>query len=228
MNRKSGELHVSTHADAAKFVTITNAKIIEIATLTIDSMSSSVDLLIIQDNFGEPHINDNIFKIILVNGQITFESKVYYHGLHPIRNIDWSKNKNALLMNGTTLYEVDKAGKTLAKHDLQAITGYEDASFQVEYYDESYLVVRPHDTGWLTLIDRQTNKVTRLADEFLDEEKIEIYRTMEPSNTVFDQWDGLQVIERDGDILKLRHRWFVDNSTSEFSYKLSPTEKPKD
>lgn len=224
LNKQNGELYVSTNEKEAKLVANTDAEIKEYGSISIDSMSSNVDLLMIHDLYGEPHIHNKIFKMVLVDEKLKLESKVYYFGHHAIQNVDWTKSNHALLMHGAALYEVDETGAALVTHDLQALTGYKDTSFQVELYDEQYMVIRPHDTGWLTLIDRQTNKATRLADVLLNEEKLDIYSTMDPKDIEFIQWDGLKVKKRVGNTLELTHHWFMDGSSTELTYTLSSTE----
>ncbi|WP_139998855.1 hypothetical protein [Paenibacillus paridis] len=170
---------------------------------------------------GEPHLNDAIFKFLIVDEKLKLETKVHYWGIHPIQNIDWSTGKNALLMNGTQLIEVNREGSVKETHDLKTLTGLDASSFQVELYDEEYMVVRPHDTGWLTLIDRKTNKATRLADVLLDKDKLEIYRTLDIRDSYFYHWDGLKVKERAGSSLLLSHVYFMDQTKTDLTYNLT-------
>jgi len=224
LDRKSGELFMSANGQEAKLVADTNAEIVEYAEMTVDLLSSNVIILNVHDNYGEPHIHNNIYRFVIVDGQLAKESNVYY-AYHQILSLQKTDYGHAILMDGAVLYEIDKSGGIAASYDLQKITGYEDTSFQVEYYDDEIAVVRPHMTGWLTLINRSTKEAVRLADVLLSEEKLEIYRSMsnDPTNTVFDDWEGLHVKERAGDELKLTHYYFIDDSTTELTYKLAST-----
>lgn len=76
-------------------------------------------------------------------------------------------------------------------------------------------------TGWLTLIDRKTNKETRLADVLLDKEKLEIYRTLDIRDSYFYHWDGLKVKERAGSSLLLSHVYFMDQTETDLTYNLT-------
>ncbi|WP_141501164.1 stalk domain-containing protein [Paenibacillus luteus] len=221
VDKKDGKLYLSVNAKAATFVADTDVNIWEYPTFSIDTLSSNVDLLKIHDNYGEPHLNDDIYKLLIVDEKLKLETKVQYWGIHPIQNIDWSTGKNALLLNGTQLIEVNRDGSVKATHDLKTLTGLDASSFQVELYDEEYMVVRPHDTGWLTLIDRKTNKATRLADVLLDKDKLEIYRTIDIRDSYFYQWDGLKVIERVGSSLLLSHVYFMDRTETKLTYNLT-------
>ncbi|WP_168120652.1 copper amine oxidase N-terminal domain-containing protein [Paenibacillus sp. HB172176] len=221
LKREDGELYLSENADEAELVADTNAEITDIGEFTAEAMSKDNVLLEAHDNFGEPHINDNVFKMVVANDQLTLETKVHYWGMHPLQSTDWSEDGNALLMNGAELLEISSTGETLETYDLGELTGYEDAAFQVEYGDEDILVVRPQMAGWLTLIDKKTKTAVRLADALLDNKKLEIIESLDPLSVEFVNWDGLKLVSRDGDTLKLTHHWFIDNSDTELSYELS-------
>jgi hypothetical protein len=225
IDRKSGELFVSENGEAAKRVADTNVKIEEFGVLTIETLSPSVDLLKVTDNYGEPHLNDDIYKMVLAGGTLALETKVHYWGIHPIRNVEKTADGHVLLIDGATLYEVDETGTTVAIHDLRALTGYEDDAFQVEYYDDEVMAVRPHYTGWLTLIDRGTNKAVKLIDAFATEEQLKVYSEISGSDPGFAEWDGLTIVGREGDTLKLKHKWFLDGTAKDVSYDLNSNSK---
>lgn len=67
------------------------------------------------------------------------------------------------------------------------------------------MAVRPQYKGWLTLINRETNEAIRLADVLFDEEKLYIYKSTDFGSSDFHQWDGLEVIGREGNKLKLNY-----------------------
>jgi hypothetical protein len=146
LDRQSGELYLSLQAEPVKQVADTNAEILDIAEFTIEALSDNVRVLKVHDNYGEPHIHNNIFKMVLNQERLELETKVYYGG-HPNRSLDLSAEGHALLMDCGVLHEVNAEGEIAAEHDLRELTGYEDTSFQVEWYDSEYMVVRPSITG---------------------------------------------------------------------------------
>lgn len=221
LNIGNGKLYLSADAKAAELIAVTKVEIKESGMLTIDSLSERVDLLSVHDNYGEPHLGNSYFKMVLVDNKMTLETKVQYYGLHPIQDVEKLENNHVLLMDGPTLYEVDSSGLVIEQLDLQALTGNEDTSYLVDLYDDQYIVIRPHDSGLLTLIDRKSKKSIRLADVLLDKEKLDIYKTIDKASTDFTYWDGLTLLKRDGDYLKLSHQWFLDGLKTEYSYKLS-------
>ncbi|MBH5320132.1 hypothetical protein I6N90_20210 [Paenibacillus sp. GSMTC-2017] len=221
VDKKSGELFVASGVGTAKFFADTSVEVLDYNEFTVEHISPTVEVLKIYDNFGEPSINSNIFKIGLVAGKVELETKTSYGGTHPNRSIDLSTDKHALLIDGATLYEVDGKGVKTEKHDLKALTGYNDDTFQVEFYDDEYMVVRPYFSGWLTLINRETKEATRLADHVLNEEQLAIYKTADFSDITFSQWEGLSVIGREGNKLKLNHYWFLGGKETELIFNLT-------
>ena len=189
--------------------------------MTAEAMSADTVVLKLHDNYGEPHIHDNVFKMVVKGNKLALETKVNYYGMHTVQNMDWTENKHALLMNGVELLEIDSAGTTVATYNLQELTGYEDDSYQVEYLDDDIMIVRPQMSGWLTIIDKTTGEAVRLVDELLDDKKLEILESLDPLSVEFAPWDGLKFVSRDGDTLKLTHHYFIDNSDTELSYELS-------
>lgn len=222
IDRGTGALYLSDNAAAAKLVADTNVEIKEFGGMFVESLSANVEIVTVGDNYGEPHLNDDVYKIVVKDGAKTLETKTHYWGMHPIRNVPRSASGNPLLLDGAKLYEIALSGQVVAEHDLRALTGYEDDAFQVEWYDDEIMVVRPHYSGWLTLVDRQTNETTRLVDGIAAADQLEAYRAMAGSNELeFSQWDGLQVVGREGDALKLKHTWFLaTDAPKDVSYDL--------
>ncbi len=223
LHRNTGELYVSESGEAATLAADTAFELQRYVELSVETLSPSTDIVTAVDNYGEPGINNDVYRFVVAAGKLTLEAKTHYWGVHPIRDVAKLPNGHAVVLDGATLYEVDPAGATTATHDLKALTGYEDEAFQVEWYDEAYMVVRPHTTGWLTLVDRTTGEATRLADALLDEKKLEAYRTMPPTELDFANWDGLRVVGLEGNALKLKHQWFLDGGKEvDLTYTIAP------
>ncbi|HZG74833.1 MAG TPA: copper amine oxidase N-terminal domain-containing protein [Paenibacillus sp.] len=210
LQRNTGELYVSENGQAAALAGDTEFKLQRYVELSVETLSAGTDVVTATDNYGEPGINNDVYRFVVASGKLTAEAKTHYWGVHPIRNVKATADGHSLLMDGAALSEVDASGAVMATHVLKALTGYEDEAFQVEWYDAAFMIVRPHTTGWLTLVDRKTGKATRLADALLDEKQLEAYRTMPPNELDFANWDGLRVVGLEGNVLKLKHQWFLD------------------
>lgn len=219
--RKDGLLYVAPEAEPAWLIADTSAEILGRGQMQIESLSEQNVVMKIHDDYGEPQVHHVIYKMIISSGKLILESESYSYA-HPNRSVDWSGEGRALLMNGTTLYEVNQEGAILASYDLQTLTGYEDENFLVEWYDADYMVVRPERTGWLTLVNRKTKEAVRLAEALLTKEQWDVYQSLDQLSTEFVNWDGLNVITRDGDTLKLGHYYFIGGINSSFDYKLNP------
>ncbi|MFF2886149.1 copper amine oxidase N-terminal domain-containing protein [Paenibacillus sp. NPDC057967] len=220
VEKTNGKLYSASNADAIKFIADTKAEVLGYSEFTVDPLSDNVHVLQVYDNYGEPGIHNNFFKMVLVNQRLVLESKAYTAG-HPNRNIARSAGNHALLMNGAILYEVSLEGKLVGEHDLKAITGYQEDNFQVEWFDDNYMVVRPERTGWLTLVNRKTEETTLLAEAVLDEETWKIYQSLDQFSTEFNQWDGLKVIEIKDNKLILEHYLFIGSKTTKYEFNLA-------
>ncbi|RAP74670.1 copper amine oxidase N-terminal domain-containing protein [Paenibacillus montanisoli] len=221
LDRNTGELFASNKGEAARLVAETKVELSGYGGLGI-ALTAGADVLTVTDYYGEPSLNTDIYKIVVTDGKLSLETKAHYWGTHPIRNIEQGSNGSMLFIDGTTLYEADDGGAIKAKHDLRALTGYEDEAFQVEWYDNDIMVVRPHETGWLTLIDRKTGQATRLIEKVATPEQVQTYLELAkyPTDATFQHWDGLKVTGREGNTLKLKHTSFQDGSSKTIDYSL--------
>jgi hypothetical protein len=113
------------------------------------------------------------------------------------------------------MYVLNNRGQIVKKHNLAVLTGYKDQVFQVEWYDRDYMIVRPHNTGWLTAIDLKTKKAVRIIDFVATKEQLNVYTSElanDPLSVDFRDWDGLTFLERNKNQLVLSHQWFLDTS----------------
>ncbi|MDQ6423250.1 copper amine oxidase N-terminal domain-containing protein [Paenibacillus sp. LHD-117] len=217
--REDGELHAAKGAEPSRLVADTNVAIKGYGQLEIATLSDQTFVLKAYDNYGEPANNSLIYKLVVSGGKLTLESKAYYYG-HPVRGIDWSSAMHALLVNGSTLYEVNHEGAIVATHDLQALTGYEDENFHVEWYDDEFMVVRPDRTGWLTLVNQKTKETVNLTETLLSKAQWDIYQSLDKLSPEFANWDGLNVVTREGNRLQLNHYYFIDSKDTKYIYDL--------
>jgi len=220
LEKKNGKLYSESNADSVKLIADTKAEVLGYSEFTVDPLSANVHVLQVYDNYGEPGIHNNIFKMVISNQKLVLESETYSGG-HPIYNKARSASKHALLIDGSTLYEVNLEGKLVGEYDLKAITGYKDDNYQVEWLDDHYMVVRPEHTGWLTLVDRKTEKTTLLAEAVLDEDTWKIFQSLDQYSVEFRKWDGLKVVEIKDNKLVLEHYLFISGKTTQYVFDLA-------
>jgi hypothetical protein len=172
-------------------------------------------ILNVSEMYGEPHLNDVFYDVVLRNEQIVLQTKNHYFGQHPIRNIDMTLEGDYIFLDGSLMYVLNNRGQIVKKHNLAVLTGYKDQVFQVEWYDRDYMIVRPHNTGWLTAIDLKTKKAVRIIDFVATKEQLNVYTSElanDPLSVDFRDWDGLTFLERNKNQLVLSHQWFLDTS----------------
>ena len=178
-------------------------------------LSDQAVILTFNDAYGEPMLNDQTYKLLVKNKNLALQTGTRYYGFHPIRTIQQTQSKDHILLNGKWLYIVNKRGDIMQKHDLQVLTGYKDDAFQIESYDNEYIIARPHRSGWLFAINLKTKKAVRLIDRVASPEQLKIYNEYFPNNKdsfEFRDWDGLTFKKRVGNNVQLTHRWFLDSS----------------
>ncbi|MFD0671883.1 stalk domain-containing protein [Cohnella sp. GCM10027633] len=158
-------------------------------------------LLTIMDDYGEPHIHNQLFQIVLKNGGLIRQSSAYFHERGP--RIDISYGNTIVLTNGKQLRLIeDGTGNVLEKIDLTKIGGENDNYF-VEGIDEDFLLLRANKSGMLKLYDRRTQEVVLLYKELLNPSLFEITETY--TQPMVGAGDYLTFVKREGDALLFRN-----------------------
>ncbi|GGD90314.1 stalk domain-containing protein [Paenibacillus nasutitermitis] len=178
--------------------------------MTFNKTKGGLLVLTVLNNYGEPHINNQILSLVLKNGSVIRQSSVKYW-------LRWEKNvtqtdDSLLLTDGKQLRVIeDSTGNVEQTLDLVKLGGEDDVYF-VEAFDPDFLLIRPNHKGLLTLIDRATGTSTLLYKELLSAEDQEYAET----NDVPYHGDSLKFVKRSGNTL-----YFKDhNSTKEYTYTL--------
>lgn len=216
----NGDLYVSMSGRGIQSLGKTNIKIragMEGVTTGLTTVSSTTKFLLLAEMYGEPHLNDDQYVVVLQQNRMILQTKTHYYGHHPIRNIWKTAAGDYVLLDGKWLYVVNKSGQMVKKHDLEKLTGYKDSAFQVEWYDRDFMIVRPHYTGWLTAVDIKTKKAIRLIDLVATPEQLKVYKEYFPNeqqSVEFRDWDGLKFIGRAGGKIQVTHDWFLDSNST--------------
>ncbi|MNL30687.1 hypothetical protein D3C87_1524380 [compost metagenome] len=172
--------------------------------------------LTISDIYGEPHINNKWYTLIIKDGMVIRQANVAYWMRYG-NNIKMYGNK-LILTDGQTLRVIeDGTGKVAETIDLAKLGGVDD-KYLIEGMDEDFLLIRPTQKGLLTLIDRKTGAKTLLYKELLDADQ-QLYAE---TNDLPFFGDWLEFVERKGNLLLFKNQAVRDGRI--YEYDLSKTQ----
>ncbi|WP_334073322.1 MULTISPECIES: copper amine oxidase N-terminal domain-containing protein [Paenibacillus] len=144
-------------------------------------IADSGDMVVtILDNYGEPHVQYAAYGVLVHGNKIVAQKKAKYFQRYEENAVayqvhDPKSNKSEerlLLTDGKTLSVYDTQGKEVHKYDLPALGG-KDETYAVLGAGEDYLVVRPNQTGLLTLINLDDKTTVNLAEKILKGDDLE-------------------------------------------------------
>jgi len=223
LNKERGVVYSGTSGKLPSRAGTVNIHNLDWVGMTVRKINNSSYALEINNAFGEPHINESRYRVLLHEGKIAGQAVSSYHGT---RNLGMKDNLfafqgNIVLMNRNILTLVNPDGQPFKTYDLKQLTGVDDA-FSLEAMDTEYLLVRPFQAGTLILIDRQSGKSTLLYRELLstdDQTWLEQYPVTE-----FDYpGDSLVYTGRSGGMLSFEWNSFKDSRKVHFTYALFPS-----
>ncbi|GGG09803.1 hypothetical protein GCM10010912_62810 [Paenibacillus albidus] len=191
-------------------------------TLSARTINSTSYVLSISNAFGEPHINESRYRLLLHKGQLVRQAHTSYRG---VRNLGMNENVfafqgNLVMVDRNILTLVNPDGHVFQTYHLADITGIDDA-FAVEAVEPEFLVVRPYQKGTLMLIDRHSNKSVVLYPQLLGAED-QAWLEEFPDTDVDYPGDQLRYTGRSGNTLSFEWASFTDNRQIHFTYALPP------
>ncbi|GIO31221.1 MULTISPECIES: copper amine oxidase N-terminal domain-containing protein [Paenibacillus] len=127
-------------------------------------------MLRVVDNFGEPHIHNDVYTAYVKNNKILKQAKAYYFKRFERSIVSY--NNHPVLLDGKTLTVLDNDGNVLKTYDLPTLGG-KDEEYTVAAMGDDYLLIRPNDTGLLTLVNLKDNTRVLLYKELLTPEEQE-------------------------------------------------------
>lgn len=171
LNRKTGEVLVA-HPFNTKPVSIGKLDLDLKEHVTIDAqlLTGGGMMLTVIDNYGEPHIHNDVYTAYVKNNKIVKQAKAYYFKRFERSIVSY--DNHPLLLDGKTLTVLDNEGTVVKTYDLPALGG-KDEEYSVAAASERFLIIRPNDTGLLTLINLKDNSRTLLYKELLTPEEQE-------------------------------------------------------
>ncbi|WP_235948345.1 stalk domain-containing protein [Paenibacillus glycinis] len=199
--KATGELFASggKHGASVKLADL-GSPLYDGVSMSFEPTKGGLLYLTILDNYGEPHLHNHAFTLILKNGSVIRKADVNYWQRY--ENNVTAYGNHLLLTDGKTLRIVeDGTGNVEQTLDLVKLGG-EDDDYFVEGIADDFLLIRPNGSGLLTLVDRQSGASVKLYGKLLSAEGMEYATT----NDVPYRGDMLHYVKRNGSAL-----YFEDN-----------------
>ena len=201
VEKSTGQLYASSSATGGRPVKIAHlgSKLHDLIDFKFKKTPKGLLLIEITDVYGEPHINNAHYALLLKNGSVIRQAKVHY----------WQRFATNAVLNegvigmtdGRTLRVIeDGTGDVLATHNLVKLGGL-DEDYIVEAVTDDFLLIRPTRTGLLTFVDLRTGTGTQLYKVLLDAEMQE-YAELNDSPY---RGDWLVFVRREGNELLFRN-----------------------
>jgi hypothetical protein len=165
--------------------------------------------LIVEDHYGEPMINTELYSAMIVKGAIVKQTKVHYWQRYTANVTQYGDHQ--VMTDGKNLFLLDSTGQVTKQYDLVALIGL-DENYSIEGIGEAYALVRPNRTGLLTLLNLETSEIIHPYKK-LNAQEQEYAET----NEVPYYGDNIK-FEGEGDgVLKFSYRSIFDNKDHAFT-----------
>jgi hypothetical protein len=212
--KKTGELFVAGKNGSKKKIADLGSQLYDMVSMDFQKTPGGLLIVTIRDNYGEPHINNHLFTLILKNGGVIRQSQASYW-MRFTDNVTRYGN-HLLLTDGRSLRILeDGTGTVLQTLDLVKLGG-EDDDYFIEGIADDFLLIRPNRTGLLTLVDRKTGRSVKLYKKLLDADDIEYADTNEAPY----KGDYLEYVKRDGPTLFFKNNTPVRKDDKFYSFTL--------
>ncbi|MEC0168033.1 copper amine oxidase N-terminal domain-containing protein [Paenibacillus graminis] len=204
VDKKNGNLYVTAPTGEPKLLAKLGSELYDMVQFDFKKTPKGLVYLTITDVYGEPHINNKWYTLILKDGMVIRQDSVKY----------WMRYGENVKMYGNTLVLTDGkklrliedgTGKVTAVIDLVKLGGEAD-TYLVEGMDDDFLLIRPNQKGLLLLIERKTGKQTLLYQKLLDTEQQKYAET----NDLPFYGDYLKFIKREGNALLFTNEYVRD------------------
>ncbi|AIQ48017.1 hypothetical protein R70723_20485 [Paenibacillus sp. FSL R7-0273] len=210
VDKQTGKLYTQGPAGKPRLIANLGSELYDMISFDFRKTAKGLIYLTITDVYGEPHINNKWYTLIIKDGMVIRQASVGYW----IRYGDNVKlyGDNLILTDGKSLRVIeDGTGKVKETLDLVKLGGIED-KYLVEGMDEDFLLIRPNQKGLLMLIDRKTGSQTLLYKELLDPDQ-QVYAE---TNDIPFYGDQLQFTERKGNVLQFKNLAVQDGRIYEY------------
>lgn len=204
VDKQTGNLYIADPSGEPQLLAKLGPKLYDMIQFDFKKTPKGLIYLTITDVYGEPHINNAWYTLILKDGVVIRQDSVKY----------WMRYGDNVKMYGNTLVLTDGkklrliedgTGKVTDTLDLVKLGGESD-TYLVEGMDDDCLLIRPNQKGLLKLIERKTGKQTLLYQKLLDAEQKEYAET----NDLPFFGDNLKFVKREGNTLLFTNEYVLD------------------
>lgn len=212
--KKTGDLFVMGRNGVQTKIANLGSQLNDGVTMDFKKTPEGLLLVTILDNYGEPHINNHVFTLILKNGAVIRQSDVGYWNRFT-NNV--TQYGNHLLLTDGKLLRIIEDGTGIVTQTLNLVKlGGEDDNYFIEGIADDFLLIRPNNSGLLTLVDRNSGGSVKLYDKLLDADDIEYVTT----NDVPYKGDYLKYVKRNGPTLYFKNNSPMLKDDKLYSYSL--------
>lgn len=164
---------------------------LELLSISAHRINSSTYVADITNDYGEPHIHQERYRVLIQDNKILKDSKTSHSNF---AGINYSRDQlsykgNIAMMNGSTLELVHPTGKTVKTYNLAELTGVDD-QFIIEAIEGDFLLVRPYKQATLYVVHPAGSTAKLIYPELLDADSKDMIEEY-PSNEVGYFGDGL-------------------------------------
>lgn len=172
LNRKTGEVYTAHPFESIPTASgKLNVDIQEYVSIEAQYLEGGGIMLYVTDNYGEPHVHNTVYTAFInKNKQIVKQTQAHYFQRFEKSVVTF--NGKPALNDGKTLTLLTENGDVTQEYDLQKLGGKNEV-YSVQAISDSYLLIRPNQTGLLTLINLKDNSATLLYKELLTPEEQE-------------------------------------------------------
>ena len=183
--------------------------------LSTKAIGTSGLMVSILFNYGEPSVQFQSHAAYIKDHKLVKQAAAKYFKRYEPNIV--AMNNNPLLTDGKTLSLLDSSGATLEEYDLPKLGG-KDEVYAVLGMGQGYLIIRPNQTGLLTLIDLKTGSATLLYKQFLSAAEQEYAE----KNDIPYYGDELAFTgETSKGVLSFSYRSALDGKSYTYSYSLN-------
>ncbi|WEK52908.1 MAG: copper amine oxidase N-terminal domain-containing protein [Candidatus Cohnella colombiensis] len=210
----SGNVYTTNGKGVKRQIATQGSPFFEYITYQFQKTAGGLLLVTISDNYGEPHVHNQVLYLLIKNGSVVRQSKVNYFKRYTT-NVTFYDGFIALT-DGKKLRIFEDGTANLVDSINLVKLGDKDDNYFIEGIDKEFILFRANADGILKLYNRYTKDVVVLSEELLSGKQLEYAQTND-----LPYWgDGLVYLGREGDSLMFRNDMMIEKDTTIYKYTL--------